>query len=307
VKAKMNTGFLNRLFLPAVVATFIVGGSVIGMPGARIRSTSRTVRCEVAVPGQKTLGVLAQGANSRVDSPFVAVIRDASTYRQLQLQTGGLPDLTDALFNESFVVAAFAGSRPTTGYSVEIRQAGADSISIREIRPSKGSINGQMITSPFEVVQVKLEDAGSRPNIIVDQLWQSSGRALNVTKGSFTMTGGIAGKQEEFGITGLVRVQTFGKLMSLSLDLSGAGTSRRRALKTIATGSIDGKGNIVLPKFDCGNFVDPPYPFLNGKGNWVEASGKLSLSINSFTSATVSDGYSGSGSFEATSVARKAR
>jgi hypothetical protein len=303
----LKTKSLNNRIVLIFVGAFIISGTVLGRPRRHLEFSPRVAQCEVASQGSQAFRVLAQGAFSRVDSPFVAVIRDAATYRQLQLQTGGLPDLTDASFNESFVVAAFAGSRPTTGYSVEIRQAGADSISIREIRPSKGSINGQMITSPFEVVQVKLEDAGSRPNIIVDQLWQSSGRTLNVTKGSFTMTGGIAGKREEFELTGSVRVQTFGKMVSLSLELTSAGTSRRRALKTIATGSIDGKGNIVLPKFDCGNFVDPPYPFLNGKGNWVEASGKLSLSINSFTSATVSDGYSGSGSFEASSVGKKVR
>ena len=66
------------------------------------------------------LKVLAEGSHSKINDPFVAVVRDTDTYAALSRLDENLPRLDADFFTEHVVIAAFLGQRNTGGYGVEI-------------------------------------------------------------------------------------------------------------------------------------------------------------------------------------------
>ncbi len=65
--------------------------------------------------------ILAEGAYSEIEQPFVAVVRDAETYAVLRELVGALPEMSESDFSKHVVIAAFLGTRSTGGYSVTSR------------------------------------------------------------------------------------------------------------------------------------------------------------------------------------------
>src|SRR5262245_8336616 len=118
---------------------------------------------------------LAKGDASRIVDSHRTVVRDSQTWQALwSAHAGPATDAPTVDFATSMVLAAFAGERPTPGYSVEIvapRQVGASLVvSVNEAQPPRGMIAAQMIVTPFHIVtlpridgDVRFTDAAGSP------------------------------------------------------------------------------------------------------------------------------------------------
>jgi len=104
------------------------------------------------------LSTVAQGAMSNIDEPRQAVVRTAAEWQALWKQHAGegMPPSVD--FNQSTVVAVFLGSRPTTGFAVEITAAKAEGtrtvVEYLERQPPRDAIVAEVLTSPFHIVRL---------------------------------------------------------------------------------------------------------------------------------------------------------
>jgi len=106
---------------------------------------------------------------SQVDQARQMVVRTAEEWQKLWLghslpiaQTQ--PPAVD--FSKEMVVAVFMGSRPTTGFAVDITGARVDGetlvVTYRETRPQPGMVQGQVVTSPCHMVAVPKRDGPVR-------------------------------------------------------------------------------------------------------------------------------------------------
>jgi hypothetical protein len=250
-------------------------------------------------PAVKTL---AEGAFADAAEPFVAVIREASTYSELKKIVSGLPDLDDDAFNKGAVVAAFLGQRSTGGYSVDVRMAPDGRVRISQAGPPKGTMVTQVLTSPFKVVLVPTNGPEAKLNLDSEAVGKNYGKEMKVEKGQFTMTGGFAGRTEEFGLDGNLRVMKMGGLISVAFNLKGVNSKKARTLQTIATGTIDPSGKLQIPRFDAGTLIEPPQPFLTASGTLASDFSTLDLTMKSVLSRIIADGFVGNGSLTAGAV-----
>ena len=104
------------------------------------------------------LNTVAQGAMSNIEEPRQAVVRTAAEWQALWKQhaSEGTPPSVD--FNQSTVVAVFLGSRPTTGFAVEITAAKTEGtrtmVEYLERQPPRDALVAQVLTSPFHIVRL---------------------------------------------------------------------------------------------------------------------------------------------------------
>jgi hypothetical protein len=250
-------------------------------------------------PAVKTL---AEGAYADATEPFIAVIREAGTYSELKKIVSGLPDMGDDAFNKGAVVAAFLGQRSTGGYAVDIEIASDGKIQISQKGPPKGAMVTQALTSPFKVVMVPTVGPEAQLSFDAEAVGKNHGKAMRVEKGQFTMTGGFAGRTEEFTLDGNLRVMKMGGLISVAFDIKGVNSKKPRTLQTIATGTIDSAGKLQLPRFDAGTLIEPPQPFLSGSGTLASDFSTLDLTMKSVLSRVIADGFVGNGSLTARAV-----
>jgi hypothetical protein len=237
--------------------------------------------------------VLSAGSQSQVDQPFVFIARDAKTYAQLQNLVEGLPAVSTVDFRRNAVVAGFAGTRPTGGWTVEIKKSG-NRFGVVIQPPAKGSMVIQVITTPFKVSLVPVdEEAGLLLTLapaIINQM-----QVFRVNKGDFEFTGGIAGICRKFKADGTIRLLTFGEYSTIWFDLKGKGTEKKRKLSDIASGTLK-IGKFELPRLDAGSFVELPRPPFEVIGTLK--SKVLSLNFNSLPT-NLADGFEGKGKLEA--------
>jgi len=110
---------------------------------------------------------LARGDASGIVDPHRTVVRDSQTWQSLwSAHAGPATQAPDIDFATSMVLAAFAGERPTPGYSVEIvepRQIGSSLVvPVTEAGPPRGMISAQMIVTPFHIVALPRTDGDVR-------------------------------------------------------------------------------------------------------------------------------------------------
>ena len=235
--------------------------------------------------------VLAEGSHSKVETPFVFVARDAKSYTQLQNLVEGLPVTVD--FKKNAVVAGFAGERSTGGWSVEIRKVGKR-VLIDLKSPPKGSMTTQVITYPFKVSLIPLDENEALP-LDWTTSYAKNSKTFQVTKGDFEYSGGFAGRRKQFKANGTIQMLTFGEYTTVLFKLKGTGTESKRQLSEIASGTLK-NGNIELARLDTGSFVENPHPPFGVKGT---LKGKnISLNFDSLPT-TFADGFEGKGSLEA--------
>lgn len=245
------------------------------------------------------LKTLAEGSLSQVTSPFVAVVRDKDTYAALREVATSLPALTPEFFKANIVIAAFLGERNTGGYSVAISRDANGLIRIAEKAPRKDLYVTQMITSPFKVIS--LATNGTPPvQISLDERFKQTSQLYRVKNGSFTMSGGIAGRRDTFQVAGKIQVLRMGNLVSVGLALVSTGSSRERTLREFATGFITADG-IAISRMSHGSLLDPPSGDLRVTGKLGEKN-TLTLDLDS-GAVMVPDGYSGQGRVEAEMIA----
>jgi hypothetical protein len=254
-----------------------------------------------AVPGSEgpdTRCDLAQGTDSRVERPFVAVIRDDATYRALAEKIfTKIPPLEERFLPSGVVVAALLGPKPTPGYKVTIRRDGS-TFRVGEQRPEAGAMLAQVITTPFAVAAYP--EAPDAP-VIVDP-GETIGRSLMdlaVRSGQLTVSGGIAGVSETWTLTGTVRASIFEPLATFLFDLSAAseqGTKEWKGTLTVVESRAAAFEGLL---WDASPLVPPPCKSLAVQGTLDTARGKLSLRFSPGPCKS-SDAFSAKGEIEAT-------
>jgi hypothetical protein len=258
------------------------------------------VRDEQSEQSMSALRVLAEGAYADIEQPFFAIVRERTVYQALRSLVRDLPEISDSQFEDTAVVAAFAGRRSTGGYSVDISRAPDGSIRITELSPPRGSIVTQALSSPFKIVSVKVGEEPGNLKVVPGLTWQSAGKKFTVTSGTFTMSGGLAGKSETYPLKGRIVVWRGGTLVTLQLELLSEKTSKERRLSTIASGTIDTRGSFILPRMDAGSLIEPPAPVLNIEGTISEDAKRMVLRFSS-VAGHVADAFMGQGTVEASS------
>jgi hypothetical protein len=96
--------------------------------------------------------------SAAVQGPGWITVRTAAEWQALWKQhaSEGTPPTVD--FNQSTVVAVFLGSRPTTGFAVEITAAKTEGtrtiVEYLERQPPRDAIVAEVLTSPFHIVRL---------------------------------------------------------------------------------------------------------------------------------------------------------
>lgn len=250
----------------------------------------------VSKPNNDEIKIITEGSYSKSEKPFVFVARSAEQYAQLQNLAENLPPAAAIDFKKSAVVAAFAGTKNTGGYSVAIKNS-AGKIMIDVIVPPKDAMTTQALTMPFAVALVPVERDQELP-LELAQNWSDAVENYKTTSGEFEYSGGIAGLQKKFAAEGNIGILSYGDDVTLLFNLSGKGAEKSRKLVGTVSGTIK-NGKIDTMPLDAGSFSENPKPPLKVSG--TVQNGKLSLIFESLP-ATVADGFQASGKIEATKV-----
>lgn len=245
------------------------------------------------------LKVLAEGFHSAITNPFIAVIRDQQTYEQLAKLEPSLPKLDAGFFKSHIAIAAFLGEKNTGGYAVRVEQNERREFLISQIRPGKGQMVPQVITSPFKIVSV--ESSKAAPVAIqFDDPWAQTARDYTITKGTFTVSGGFAGRSEQFELNGGVGLMKQGPLVSFRFILRKKGESDMTILADFASGTMESDA-IKIGVLSAGDLIPPPTNGLGASGNLTNHEQNLSLTFVSLPTM-IADGFGGGGMIEAIRV-----
>lgn len=242
--------------------------------------------------------VVAEGFHSAITKPFIAVIRDEAARAALAKLEPNLPKL-DIDLKTNILVAAFLGERNTGGYSVEISRNGSGEIRIDEKKPGKDMMAPQMITSPFKVVSVA-SSAAKPVRIKFDSAWAANVSYYTITKGTFTVSGGFAGRHDEFDVAGGVEMMQEKRLVTLRFTLRKKEQDKDAVLVDFATGTIESNA-IKIGVLSAGDLIPPPTNGLQATGNLTNHRQNLLLIFISLPTM-ITDGFGGGGTIEAVKV-----
>lgn len=247
------------------------------------------------------LKVIAQGFHSAITDPFIAVVRDEATYAELRKLDANLPKLIVDLKTNT-VIAAFLGERNTGGYSVEITRTVNGEFQVTEKAPGKDMMVPQVITAPFKIVSFPAEGTAA-VKISAGDAFRQTAQLYRIDKGSFTISGGIAGRSETYALAGKLQMTRLGDLVTVGFAVVSTGTSRERSLRDVATGLMK-ENAFDISRMSQGSLVDPPTADLRVTGKLLDAN-RLSLDLDT-GGAIVPDGFQGKGIIEAQMVAGSA-
>jgi hypothetical protein len=245
------------------------------------------------------LRTLAEGSQSSITDPFVAVIRDDATYTKLRNMEPGLPRLEADFWRLNVVVAAFLGTRNTGGYSVDISRIESGKIRVVEKAPPKGAMTTQVITSPFKIVSFAPEGS-TGVELSGGEIFQERAQLYRISSGSFNLSGGFTGRSESFQLNGKLQVTRLGDLVTIGFALVSNDSSRERSLRSSATGVIK-DGSISIERMTHGSLLDPPSGEFKVSGKFLEKN-RLSLELTS-QPISVPESYGGRGTIDAELVA----
>jgi hypothetical protein len=289
-----------KLTAAALLTSFVFSGA---MPLA-CRSNSRDNKNMVSTSNDSSddLKVLAEGSISPINTSFVGVFRDAETYGALRAQAVNLPELKADFFESNIVIAAFLGERNTGGYSIAMAQQPNGQIRITEKAPRKDAIVNQMITTPFKVVSMPTN--GTPPvQLSLDERFNQRAQLYRINNGSFTVSGGFAGRTEQYKLAGKLQVMRLAGVVSIGFAIVSEGASREHSLRDFATGVASGD-SVAISRLSRGSLVDSPSGNLTVRAKFAEKNRSL---IELTTGpVTMPDGYSGKGMIEAQMVAASA-
>lgn len=280
------------------LASVITGGSSSCKSG---KTNSQPNSMDQTDSSMAELKVIAEGSVSQVKTPFVAVVRDGATYAALRAMSPNLPELNPQFFQSSLVIAAFLGERNTGGYGIAISREANGQIRVSEKAPRKDAIVVQMITSPFKIVSMATN--GTPPvQLSLDERFRQTVQLYRISNGSFSISGGFAGRTEQYKVAGKLQVMRLSSLVTIGFAIVSEGTARERALRDIATGLATTEG-VALSRLSHGSLVDTPSGDLSANAKFVE--NRLLIDLTTGV-VTVPDGYSGKGTIEAQMVAASA-
>jgi protease stability complex PrcB-like protein len=257
------------------------------------------------IPGREQtsgdLKVIAQGFHSSVSDPFIAVVRDEATYAELRKLDSNLPKLSVDL-KSNVVIAAFLGQRNTGGYSVEITRAANGEIQVTEKAPGKDVMVPQMITAPFKIVSLPVE--GTTPvRISESDAFRRTAQLYRIDQGSFTISGGFAGRSDTYSLAGKIQITRLGDLITVGFAVVGTGTARERSLRDVATGLMK-DNSFSISRMSRGSLVEPPTDDMRVSGRFVETN-RLMMELQT-GGPVVPDGFQGKGTIEAQMVSASA-
>lgn len=242
------------------------------------------------------LKILAEGFYGTVETPFIFVARSAETYAQLQKLVENLPPAAEIDFTRAAVVAAFAGTKNTGGYSVVVKKA-ADKIRVDVVEPPKDAMTTDALTTPFTIVLVPIEAGKSLP-LEFSANWKNAMQNYRITSGEFESSSGMGKQRKKFSSEGTIGIIIFGDYATLVFDLSGKGANKNRRLTETASGVIKAS-RIDLARLDAGGFAgNSQSPF---KVSGTVANDKLSLLFESLLQG-IDDGSLTRGTIEAVKV-----
>ena len=247
---------------------------------------------KVSQPVEANAKTIAEGANSKIETPFVFAARSAETYAQMQNFAENLPPASQFDFDKSAIVAAFAGTKNTGGYSVGIPNS-ADKITINLIAPPKDAMTTQALTTPYKIVLIPIE-AEDDLLLNLTENWQNAAQTYKVASGEFEYSGGFAGIVKKFEAEGTIKILRSGDDVTLIFNLSGKDAEKARKLNAAASGKIT-DGKIYLPRLDPGSFSENPKPPVKVSGTL--ANDKLNLSFEPLPTG-VADGFQVRGKIE---------
>lgn len=295
-----------KFLLSAALGLYLIGCAsaqvkkhkTVGKSPAKTTKTNDRTASEKPIdkPMSDDIKVLAEGAYSKIEQPFVFTARSNETYAELQNLAENLPPVLEIDFSKTAVVAAFAGMKNTGGYSVTIKNS-AGKISIATLNPPKDAMTTQAITAPYKVALVPLEENDSL-NLELSPSWTNAMRTFKITSGTFEYSGGFAGMRKEFSVEGTIGVFGFGDYATLVFNLAGKGVEKTRKLSETASGLLK-NGKIDLASLGAGGFSENPKPLLKVSG--TIAGNKLSLVFEPLPSR-VADGFQARGKIEAAKV-----
>jgi hypothetical protein len=293
----------------ATLLSMLFGGSA---GGCRTKNFNAPPRQSQSSTGQRNntgnesqtsgdLKIIAQGFHSSITDPFVAVVRDEATYAELAKLDPNLPKLSVDL-KTNMVIAAFLGERRTGAYSVEITRMADGEIQVAEKAPGKDMMVPQVITAPFKIVSFPVE--GTVPvKISTGEAFRQTAQLYRIDKGSFTISGGFAGRSETYELAGKLQITRLGDLITVGFAVVSSGKSRERSLRDVATGVMK-DNSFDISRMSRGSLVDPPTGDLRVAGKFIDPN-RLILDLDT-GGAIVPDGFSGKGSIEAQLVAASA-
>lgn len=265
----------------------------------RIQNTSNSNKMpdeENTPTASGEIKVLAEGSYGKREEPFLFIARDANTYAQLKNMLEDLPSASEIDFDKQAVIAAFAGTKNTGGYSVEIKNSG-EKISISVNAPPPDAMVTEALTMPYKVAAVPVEKENSL-NLDVSENWKKAVQTYNVSSSEFEYSGGIAGRRKSFTADGTIDVWQFGDLVTLDFNLAGRGENKAMKLSETASGVLK-NGKLELARLDAGSFSEGPKPPLKVSGTMT--NGKLNLNFEPLPSMAA-DGFQARGKLEAVKI-----
>lgn len=255
-------------------------------------AATKTVK-NTQTPSQVFL-ILAGNYSGNVEEPLIYVARDAETYELLKKVVPELPPKEQVDFKNSAIVGAFLGTTPTAGFEVEFKKGANGTIKVEKIDVPEGAMVAQVLTTPFKVALVPLDEETGL-SLEIGFHWKKAMQTFRVQSGEFMFSGGFAGTQKKFNLGGTIGLMRVGDLVTVDFNVNGKGAETARKMDEIASGSIEGDA-VTINRIEAGNLVDPPHPPVNATGTLKEKS--LSLIFKSLPT-TFADGYQGEGKLTA--------
>lgn len=286
-----------KFVLPTVLSLALVSFTVAQTPEKDVKKTNEKIEaCEPTSfinPQSSEIKTIAEGANSEIEKPFIFVARDAKTFESLKTAVENLPPVSTIDFTKNAVIAAFAGTKNTGGYSLAVKNAD-EKYSIELLSPPQGAIVTQALTSPYKISVVPLEEEKTL-NLTISNELKSSSKIYKISSSEFKYSGGFAFREKKFAADGTVEITQIGELVTLKFALSGKAAEREMNLTETASGILK-DGKLELLRLDAGSFSENPKPPVKVSGSINE--NKLSLIFEPLPT-NVADGFSFEGKLEA--------
>ncbi|HEV8139481.1 MAG TPA: protease complex subunit PrcB family protein [Pyrinomonadaceae bacterium] len=296
---------MQALIITTILSLLFSGGasgcrtSKISTPPKQSQNSTETTGNPIGEEGQISgdLKVVAQGSHSAITDPFVAVVRDEATFAELAKLEPSLAKLT-VDFRTNVVVAAFLGQRNTGGYSIDMTRSANGEIQVAEKSPGKDVMVPQMITAPFKIVSFTV--AGTSPvRILAGEAFRKTTQLFRIDKGSFTISGGFAGRSQTYSLAGKIQITRLDNLITVGFAVVSTGAGAERSLRDVATGVVT-DNSFSIARMSRGSLVDPPTADLRVTGKFLDAN-RLTLDLDT-GGAVVADGFQGKGTIEAQMV-----
>ena len=113
-----------------------------------------------------TVTPVAQGDMCGIDQARQLVVRDAAAWQELWKSAAPQKPLPSVALATRTILAIFAGSRPTSGYRVDVRRVRRDGaglvVEYVELKPGPDTMTAQILTAPFVIVQIPRFDGDIR-------------------------------------------------------------------------------------------------------------------------------------------------